>query len=41
VIAQVGNYAEMWERNLTPLGLEREANALVRDGGLMWAPSFR
>ncbi len=41
VIAQVGNYAEMWERNLTPLGLERGANALARDGGLMWAPSFR
>jgi general L-amino acid transport system substrate-binding protein len=41
VIAQVGNYAEMWDRNLTPLGLEREANALARDGGLMWAPSFR
>ena len=41
VIAQVGNYAEMWERNLTPLGLNRGANALARDGGLMWAPSFR
>lgn len=41
VIGQVGNYAEMWERNLTPLGLRREANALARDGGLMWAPSFR
>jgi general L-amino acid transport system substrate-binding protein len=41
VIAQVGNYAEMWERNLAPLGLERGPNALARDGGLMWAPSFR
>jgi len=41
VISQVGNYAEMWERNLAPLGLERGANALARDGGLMWAPSFR
>jgi general L-amino acid transport system substrate-binding protein len=41
VIAQVGNYAEMWERNLAPLGLERGANALARDGGLMWAPSLR
>jgi general L-amino acid transport system substrate-binding protein len=41
IIEQVGNYAEMWERNLAPLGLEREANALVRNGGLMWAPSFR
>jgi general L-amino acid transport system substrate-binding protein len=41
VIAQVGNYAEMWERHLAPLGLERGANALARDGGLMWAPSLR
>jgi general L-amino acid transport system substrate-binding protein len=41
VIAQVGNYAEIWERNLAPLGLERGPNALARDGGLMWAPSFR
>lgn len=41
VIGQVGNYAEMWERNLTPLGLNRGPNALARDGGLIWAPSFR
>jgi general L-amino acid transport system substrate-binding protein len=41
MVAQVGNYAEMWERNLAPLGLERGVNALARDGGLMWAPSFR
>lgn len=41
MVAQVGNYAEIWERNLAPLGLERGVNALARNGGLMWAPSFR
>lgn len=40
-IRAVGNYAEMFDRNLGPLGLDRGPNRLVRDGGLMWAPSFR
>ncbi len=37
-VRQVGNYAEVFERHLTPLGLERGPNALARDGGLLYAP---
>jgi len=40
-IAAVGNYGEMWERNMTPVGVDRGRNHLVRDGGLMWSPPFR
>jgi general L-amino acid transport system substrate-binding protein len=35
IVRQVGNYAEMWQRNFAPIGLERGANALWKDGGLM------
>jgi general L-amino acid transport system substrate-binding protein len=41
IIAQVGNYGEMWERNITPLGLERGQNALWTKGGLAYAPPLR
>jgi general L-amino acid transport system substrate-binding protein len=43
VISQVGNYQEIWDRNLTPVGLVRtgSANALWTDGGLMYAPPAR
>jgi general L-amino acid transport system substrate-binding protein len=41
VISQVGNYGEVWERNLTPLGVERGANRLASQGGLMYAPPMR
>lgn len=41
VISSVGNYGEMFERHLAPLGLERSVNALWTDGGLMYAPPFR
>lgn len=43
VISQVGNYAEVYERNLTPLGLDRAGslNALWTEGGLVYAPPFR
>jgi len=40
VIRQVGNYGEVFDRNLTPLGLPRGLNALWTDGGLMYAPPF-
>jgi len=43
-IKQVGNYGEIFERNVgpdTPLGLERGENALWTDGGLMYAPPIR
>lgn len=41
VISQVGNYGEIYGRNLAPLGLGRGLNALWTDGGLMYAPPFR
>jgi len=43
VLRQVGNYGEVYERNIAPLGLAREGtpNALWTDGGLIYAPPFR
>ncbi len=44
VITQVGNYGEIYDRNLgpdTPLGLGRGPNAQYYDGGLIYAPPFR
>jgi general L-amino acid transport system substrate-binding protein len=44
VIEAVGNYSEIYERNVgpdTPLGLERGVNALWTDGGLLYAPPYR
>jgi general L-amino acid transport system substrate-binding protein len=44
VISQVGNYGEIFDRNLGPdtiFGLSRGVNALWTDGGLMYSPPFR
>jgi general L-amino acid transport system substrate-binding protein len=41
IVQQVGNYAEIYDRNIAPLGLERGLNRLWRDGGLMIAPPMR
>ncbi len=41
VVSQVGNYGEIYERHLAPLGLERGVNAQWTDGGLMYAPPYR
>ncbi|NIQ37861.1 MAG: transporter substrate-binding domain-containing protein [Proteobacteria bacterium] len=44
MIKQVGNYGEIYERNVGPktqLGLERGLNALWTEGGLMYAAPFR
>ncbi len=43
VIAQVGNYDEIYSRNLVPVGLTRagSANAGWLDGGLIYAPPAR
>lgn len=44
IIKQVGNYGEVFERNVginTPLALERGLNALWTDGGLMYSPPFK
>ena len=44
VISAVGNYGEIYDRNLgpdTPFALERGYNALWSDGGLLYAPPYR
>ena len=44
VISAVGNYAEIYDRNLgpgTPFDLERGLNSLWTDGGLLYAPPYR
>ncbi|MBW3592684.1 MAG: amino acid ABC transporter substrate-binding protein [Actinobacteria bacterium] len=41
VIRDVGNYGEIFERNLAPIGLERDLNALWTDGGLQYGPPYR
>ncbi|HSL73829.1 MAG TPA: amino acid ABC transporter substrate-binding protein [Ilumatobacteraceae bacterium] len=41
VISQVGNYAEIFEEHLAPLGLERGLNSLWTDGGLLYSPPYR
>lgn len=42
-IKQVGNYDEIYQRNVAPLGLEREGsvNAQWKDGGILYAPPIR
>lgn len=41
VLRLVGSYADTWERNLSPIGLERGPNKLWKDGGLMFDLPFR
>lgn len=44
IIKQVGNYGEVFERNVgldTPLKIERGLNALWTNGGLMYSPPFK
>ena len=43
MVKQVGNYGEIYERNLGPIGLVREGtfNELWFNGGLMYAPPAR
>ncbi len=40
-IKAVGNYGEMYQRNIGPIGIARGVNAQWRDGGLMYAPPVR
>jgi general L-amino acid transport system substrate-binding protein len=40
-IKQVGNYGEMWARDMAPLGVPRGRNDLWTKGGLMYAPPIR
>ncbi|MBR0668896.1 amino acid ABC transporter substrate-binding protein [Roseomonas hellenica] len=41
IVRQVGNFSEMWERNITPLGIPRGANNLWNRGGLHYPPPMR
>jgi general L-amino acid transport system substrate-binding protein len=41
IIRQVGNYGEMYERNITPIGIPRGVNNLWTKGGLHYAPPIR
>ena len=41
VIKQVGNLGEIWDRNITPMGVSRGINNLWTKGGLQYAPPIR
>jgi general L-amino acid transport system substrate-binding protein len=41
VIKQVGNLGEVWDRNITPMGVPRGINNIWTKGGLQYAPPIR
>jgi len=41
IIRQVGNYAAVWDRTITPLDVPRGQNRLWTKGGLQYAPPIR
>ena len=41
VIKAVGNYSELFDRTLKPIGIQRGPNALWTAGGLQYSPPFR
>ncbi len=41
IIKQVGNFGEVWDRNITVLGVPRGINNLWNKGGLQYAPPIR
>ncbi|MFC3219527.1 amino acid ABC transporter substrate-binding protein [Tianweitania populi] len=41
IIKTVGNYGELFDKHLKPLGWERGYNRLWTDGGLLYSPPFR
>ncbi|MCQ4158499.1 amino acid ABC transporter substrate-binding protein [Roseomonas sp. GC11] len=41
IVRQVGNFAEMWDRSITPMGVQRGINNLWTKGGLQYAPPMR
>jgi len=41
VIRQLGNYKELYEKHLKPLGLSRGHNKLYTNGGLLYAPPLK
>ena len=41
IVKAVGNYGEMWDRNITPMGIPRGINNLWNKGGLHYPPPMR
>ena len=41
IVKQVGNYAESFDHNIKPLGIDRGLNRLWKDGGLLYVPALR
>jgi general L-amino acid transport system substrate-binding protein len=41
IITQVGNYGEMYDRDIGPMGLPRGRHALTESGGMQYAPLMR
>ncbi|MBO0711552.1 MAG: amino acid ABC transporter substrate-binding protein [Acetobacteraceae bacterium] len=41
IVKQVGNFAEMWDRNIAPMGVPRGINNLWNKGGLQYPPPIR
>ncbi|ACL62887.1 amino acid ABC transporter substrate-binding protein [Methylobacterium nodulans] len=41
ILKSVGNFGEIWERNIAPLGISRGINALWTKGGLHYPPPMR
>jgi general L-amino acid transport system substrate-binding protein len=41
VVKQVGNLGEIWDRNITPMGVTRGINNIWTKGGLQYAPPMR
>ncbi|MFZ6762330.1 amino acid ABC transporter substrate-binding protein [Pseudoroseomonas sp. WGS1072] len=41
IVRQVGNFGEMWDRNIGPLGVDRGINNLWNKGGIQYAPPMR
>jgi general L-amino acid transport system substrate-binding protein len=40
VIESVGNYQEIYDRNITPLGIPEGLNQLYTEGGILYSPPF-
>ena len=41
IVKAVGNYGEMWDRDITPLAIPRGSNIFWNTGGLHYPPPIR
>ena len=41
IVKGVGNFGEMWDRSITPMGVPRGINNLWTKGGLQYPPPIR